>query len=251
MSGGTAVKTADSGGGSPVLHKRSAEGRGNRWLCQRLGLDGGRGREAPREKKDQPAKAGNSTLRKGWKPNGRDSDGGSVHDSLVRRDAPSKTQGLFGVMIQGSIANVAFALLQTSRISSCDHSEFDSGHTKLDPDQSSNISIMKQQGGGHLLISYNTELLRDVCFHNSTAVEYLGKEAATSLQARHSDIQAASNVFELLVGKVSIDGNLCTLTVPDFLSIVMAPNYGTADGGGLYDWSTVGRIKLMRINDVE
>ena len=49
MSGGTAVKTADSGGGSPVLHKRSAEGRGNRWLCQRLGLDGGRGHEAPKK----------------------------------------------------------------------------------------------------------------------------------------------------------------------------------------------------------
>lgn len=32
MSGGMSVKTADSGGVSPVLHKRSAEGWGHRWL---------------------------------------------------------------------------------------------------------------------------------------------------------------------------------------------------------------------------
>ena len=101
------------------------------------------------------------------------------------------------------------------------------------------------------MISYNTELLRDVCLSNTVAVECLGEEAAHFLQARHSDIQAASNVYELLVGQVSVDGNLCTLTVPDFLSIVMAPNYGVADDGNLYDWSTVGRVKLMRINDVE
>lgn len=110
---------------------------------------------------------------------------------------------------------------------------------------------MKQPSEGHLLISYNTELIRDICFHTSTAIEYLGEAAAISLQARHSDIQAASNIFELLVGQVSVNGNLCTLTVPDFLSILMAPNYGVADDGSLYDWSTVGRVKLMGINDVK
>ncbi len=118
----------------------------------------------------------------------------------------------------------------------------------LDGSQAGN---MKQPSEVCLLISYNTELLRDICFHSSTAIEYLGEEAAIHLQARHSDIQAASNVFELLVGQVSVDGNLCTLTVPDFLSIVMAPNYATANDGNLYDWSTVGRVKLMGINDVK
>ncbi len=102
-----------------------------------------------------------------------------------------------------------------------------------------------------MLISYNTELLRDVCFHNATAIEYLGRTLAVALQARHSDIQAASNVLELIVGKISIDGNLCTLKTADHLSIVMSPNYAVTDGGSLYDWSTVGRVKLMRINDVE
>jgi len=109
---------------------------------------------------------------------------------------------------------------------------------------------MKQQSEVYLLISYNTELLRDICFRTSTAIKYLGDEAAISLRARHSDIQAASNVFELPVGQVAVDGNLCTLTVPDFLSIMMAPNYAVADDGSLYDWSTVGRVKLMGINDV-
>lgn len=102
-----------------------------------------------------------------------------------------------------------------------------------------------------MLISYNSELIRDICFHDSTAIEYLGVEAAISLQARHSDIQAASNIFELLVGQVSLDGNLCTLMVPNLLSIVMAPNYAVANDGSLYDWSTVGRVKLMGINDVK
>ncbi|MAZ15254.1 MAG: hypothetical protein CL535_02780 [Ahrensia sp.] len=102
-----------------------------------------------------------------------------------------------------------------------------------------------------MLIAYNTELLRDICFRDSIAKEHLGEKAAISLQARHSDIQAASNVFELLVGQVSVDGNLCTLTVPGFLSIVMAPNYPVSNDGSVYDWSTVGRVKLMGINNVK
>lgn len=101
------------------------------------------------------------------------------------------------------------------------------------------------------MISYNTQLLQEICFRTSTAIECLGEEAAISLQARHSDIQAASNVFELPVGQVYVDGNLCTLTVPNVLSIVMTPNYAVAADGTLYDWSTVGRVKFMGINDVK
>lgn len=101
------------------------------------------------------------------------------------------------------------------------------------------------------MISYNTELLRNICFYTPTAIEYLGEKAAHSLQARHSDIQAASNIFELLVGEVSVDGNMCTLNAPDILSIIMVPNYPALDDSKIYDWSTVGRVKLMGINDVK
>lgn len=101
------------------------------------------------------------------------------------------------------------------------------------------------------MISYNSELLQEICFRTPTAIEYLGEEAAASLQARHSDIQAASSIFELLVGKVSVDGNTCTLEVPQLLTIQMAPNYPVLEGGAQYDWSTVTRVKLMGINDVE
>jgi len=72
-----------------------------------------------------------------------------------------------------------------------------------------------------------------------------------SLQARHADLQAADNVFDLLVGQVSVHDDVCTLTVKDLLSIVMSPNYAAAASGSAYDWSTVGRIKLMGINDVK
>lgn len=102
-----------------------------------------------------------------------------------------------------------------------------------------------------MLISYNTELLRDICFHTSIAIKYLGEEAAISLQARHSDIQAARNIFEVPIGRVSVDQNLCTLTIQNYLSIVMAPNYVATDDSSMYDWSTVGRVKLMGINDVK
>jgi hypothetical protein len=71
-----------------------------------------------------------------------------------------------------------------------------------------------------------------------------------SLYARHADLLAADNVFELPVGAVSINDNLCTLTIQDILSIVMTPNYAVATDSRAYDWSTVGRIKLIGVNDV-
>jgi hypothetical protein len=124
------------------------------------------------------------------------------------------------------------------------------GGCPLDRSLKKNIHITGQRSEGCLLISYNSQLLQEVCFQSSTATQHLGAEAAASLQARHSDIQAAANIFELPVGQVSTEGNLCTLTVPDVLSIVLAPNYGAGENDDLYDWATVGRIKVMGINDV-
>jgi hypothetical protein len=104
--------------------------------------------------------------------------------------------------------------------------------------------------GGDLRIAYNSEILRDVCHSWSIAIKYLGEEAASFLWDRHADIQASSNVFELPVGQISVDGNLCTLQVQNLLFIVLSPNHALIDNEGLYDWSTVGRVKIMRINDV-
>src|SRR5437867_9070014 len=78
-----------------------------------------------------------------------------------------------------------------------------------------------KQCEGCLLISYNSQLLQEICFQSSAATRHLGAEAGASLHARHSDIQAADNVFELPVGQISIDGNLCTLSDREVLSIVM------------------------------
>lgn len=102
-----------------------------------------------------------------------------------------------------------------------------------------------------MLISYNSELLREICFQESSAIKYLGEEAATSLRARYSDLVAAENVTELPIGQVDINGNLCTLIFRDVLSIKMVPNYGAAPNGHEYDWSTVQRVKLVGVNDVE
>ncbi|MGO1121259.1 hypothetical protein ACTL6U_21395 [Rhodovibrionaceae bacterium A322] len=101
-----------------------------------------------------------------------------------------------------------------------------------------------------MLISYNTEILREICFCTSAAIEYLGEEAAVCLQARHSDIQAASSISELLIGQVSFDANQLILEMPNLLVIKMVPNYPALESGSQYDWSTVSRVKLMGINDV-
>jgi hypothetical protein len=72
---GTSVKTADSGGGSPLLHKRRAEGWGYRWLrtkpaeCLVLTEDGAAG---PNKRKESQPDTASNILRKGWKPDRRD-----------------------------------------------------------------------------------------------------------------------------------------------------------------------------------
>lgn len=122
---------------------------------------------------------------------------------------------------------------------------------RLREQQSGNFgSVIIGKSDRDLLISYNSELLQEICFKAETAINFLGEEAAASLQAQHSDIQAASNVYELLVGEVTVDGNLCTLEILNLLSITMMPNYPVLTDGSQYDWSTVTRIKLMGINDV-
>jgi hypothetical protein len=108
-----------------------------------------------------------------------------------------------------------------------------------------------QQHGGDLLVSYNSQALQEICFYPATAAKVLGEVAAASLQARHADMEAADNVFDLPVGNIAVDHNLCTLTVSNVLSIVMSPNYAAANDGTVLDWSTVRRIKLVGINDVE
>ena len=101
------------------------------------------------------------------------------------------------------------------------------------------------------MISYNSEAIQEICYRHAEAVRHLGDEAATSLKARQADIQAARNVFELLVGDLAVDGNTCTLRIPGLLAIEMEPNYPNHNEGGLYDWATVSRVKLMKINDVK
>lgn len=101
-----------------------------------------------------------------------------------------------------------------------------------------------------LIISYHTQILQEICFIRSVAVNYLGETAAISLGARHSDLQAASNVFSLPVGNVSIEGGVCTWDVRPELSIEMEPNYPTTASNETYDWSTVQRVKILGVNGV-
>ncbi len=102
-----------------------------------------------------------------------------------------------------------------------------------------------------MIISYNSGTLQEICFISATAENRLGDAAAKSLQARHADLLAAKNVFDLPVGKIFFDGAQCTLALGDLLSINMVPNYPAVGEGADYDWATVGRVKIMGINGVE
>ena len=101
-----------------------------------------------------------------------------------------------------------------------------------------------------LLIAYNSEALQEICHQSSVAVKSLGETAANSLHARLSDIQAAFNVFELPVGSITVYENTCHYVFNDLIRILMVPNYGTIDPDEVFDWESVHRIKIMRINNV-
>jgi hypothetical protein len=102
----------------------------------------------------------------------------------------------------------------------------------------------------HLLISYNSQKLQEICFSSSVAVKSLGEIAAECLRDRHSDFQAAGNVYELPIGQVDIVKNVCTLTILNVLTVVMTPNYTGLNVDSHYDWETVRRVKVMEINGV-
>ena len=89
MSGGETVRTADSGGGSPVLHKPKARKDGETAGCARskcggLGLDGGRGRRPQTGKNVSPSGLADDAqgMEAEWP---RPPTAGSVHDSPTRR----------------------------------------------------------------------------------------------------------------------------------------------------------------------
>ena len=100
-----------------------------------------------------------------------------------------------------------------------------------------------------MVISYNTKSLQQLCFDSEFAIVEIGKEAAISLRARHEEIRAARNVHDIPYGRISTEGNLCCLEVPNILTIEMMPNYPEKIGIS-FDWTSVHRIKLMRINNV-
>lgn len=102
-----------------------------------------------------------------------------------------------------------------------------------------------------MLISYNSQLLQDICFQTPTAVRSFGEKITYDLQARHADILAARNVYDLPIGQVVVNGNKCKIIFSQSLWIEMIPNYGLATRAGQFDWATVGRVKVIRINNVE
>lgn len=102
-----------------------------------------------------------------------------------------------------------------------------------------------------MLISYNSQLLQEICFQTPIALEHFEEEITHDLQARHADILAARNVYELPIGQVIVNGNDCKINFSKILSIDITPNYGAEIEIGQFDWATVRRVKIMRINDVE
>lgn len=100
-----------------------------------------------------------------------------------------------------------------------------------------------------MLISYHTENLLNICFHNATAVGLLGEEIAKILQSRHADLLAVRTIYDLPLGRTTINGNVCEIRFGTTLTMEVVPNYPPPDHNEEYDWNTIERIKIMKIND--
>lgn len=101
-----------------------------------------------------------------------------------------------------------------------------------------------------MLISYDTALIQDICFNSSAAIKHIGSKAAKLLQVRHSDILAASNIFDLPIGNITFNRNECRIVSSDILSLAIVPNYRLDNENDLFDWETVERVKIVGINNV-
>lgn len=104
-------------------------------------------------------------------------------------------------------------------------------------------------------ISYKDSKLKKICETSRTAIKNLGSDCAKKLQTRLSDIDAASNVNELITGhphplnrdragqfSVRLSGGKRLVFIPDHEPIPSKED-------GSIDWSSITSVTIIFIGD--
>ena len=104
-------------------------------------------------------------------------------------------------------------------------------------------------------IAFATKRLRQLCETEATARDALGDKAAQKLRARLADLRAAQSVKDLVAGRpseVRRDGaQLIAIGLSCGARLLFSANHSKipVTGKGDVDWSKVGRVKVICIED--
>jgi len=101
-----------------------------------------------------------------------------------------------------------------------------------------------------LHLSFATSELREICESAKTAADLLGELAARLLRARLSDIRAASDIREVLVGRPKLGAHgrvVFSLTDPHQLILVAAVKPIPRDSRKHIDWSAIDAFQVLEI----
>ena len=106
---------------------------------------------------------------------------------------------------------------------------------------------------GPLELSFETRHVRDLCEKSTAAISSFDETVASRLRARISDLGAASSVRDIVAGNPRANpacDNEMIIDLANSHQIVLCANHAqnpeVSDGG--IDWSSVYRIKILRIS---
>lgn len=96
-------------------------------------------------------------------------------------------------------------------------------------------------------IAFGSKEIRSLCECNSTAELSLGVEIAKILKIRISDVLAAYNYNDLLLGNPRISNNELILDLNKVSFLIFIPNHPVTLKEMSLEWVLVSRLKLIKI----
>lgn len=104
-----------------------------------------------------------------------------------------------------------------------------------------------------MIVSFENKEIRQLCENEVSSKRQLGEEFASILQARLSDLEAAVNIYDLIVGnpqEVFYNDERCyTISVSENLKILLSNNdlRNKVD----FDWKDIKRVKILKLYNHE
>jgi len=90
-----------------------------------------------------------------------------------------------------------------------------------------------------------------LCENKEFAESHLGEEIADILFARLADIEAADNVFDLVVGypeEIEINEVRCySINISNHKKIILSNNDVKKNKNNNFDWTDIKRVKILKI----